>query len=94
MRYRANPKLGRWVCTQRQQYQLKKIQEEEGSVEEGKTKSMMNEDRQTILESLGFVWEVRQSRRARKSKDKPRLELDVNITDFNNTGIHSVDEKK
>jgi hypothetical protein len=47
--YAANPKLGRWVSTQRETYRLH---------QEGKP-SGMTEDRIRELESVGFDWEVR-----------------------------------
>lgn len=55
LRYKSNPKLGRWVSTQRQQYHLKKLQEEEGGVAEGKMKSMMTDARQKILDRKSVV---------------------------------------
>eukprot|EP00814_Leptocylindrus_danicus_P016738 CAMPEP_0116023680 /NCGR_PEP_ID=MMETSP0321-20121206/11774_1 /TAXON_ID=163516 /ORGANISM="Leptocylindrus danicus var. danicus, Strain B650" /LENGTH=358 /DNA_ID=CAMNT_0003495083 /DNA_START=85 /DNA_END=1162 /DNA_ORIENTATION=+ len=46
-RYEGNPKLGRWVYTQRFQYQNKK--------EEGRTRT--TEERQRKLKEIGFVWD-------------------------------------
>lgn len=79
LRYGLNPKLGRWVVTQRQQYHLKKIQDEEG-VEEGKMKSMMTEERMKTLEELGFVWIVRPTRRKRRYRSRLQISIDVNST--------------
>ena len=45
-----NPKLGRWVHTQRHQRRLQL---------KGKKKSCMSEERVALLDSLGFSWEVR-----------------------------------
>jgi len=85
LRYRPNPKLGRWVCTQRQQYRLKKTQEEEGGVEEGEMKSMMNEERQKILDNVGFVWTVRQRRPKRTTtKNKIIVVQEANVTPATN----------
>jgi hypothetical protein len=48
IKYSANPKLGRWVSTQRQNYKL---------YQEGKP-SRMTEERIRELESVGFKWEA------------------------------------
>ena len=47
--YSENKQLGMWVNTQRSQKRL---------LREGK-KSTMTEDRKSLLESIGFVWELR-----------------------------------
>lgn len=49
----VNPKLGRWVHTQRHQRRLQ---------QKGKKKSSMCEERVALLDSLGFSWESRPHR--------------------------------
>lgn len=45
-KYQANSKLGRWVSTQRNQYK---------DFQEGK-RSIMTQERVTLLEKVGFAW--------------------------------------
>jgi len=47
--YKGNPKLGRWVGTQRAWYH---------DTKKGKT-TLMTEERQRILEEIGFLWKVK-----------------------------------
>jgi hypothetical protein len=62
--YTENPKLGRWVHTQRHQRRLQT---------KGK-KSCMNPDRIDLLDQLGFSWEVRPSLERPRATWQQRLE--------------------
>jgi hypothetical protein len=64
-RYSANPSLGRWVESQRKQYQLYMNAKQEGT-----PSGAMNDDRVAQLEALGFSWTVR---RKRQVSQKPAL---------------------
>jgi hypothetical protein len=62
--YTENPKLGRWVHTQRHQRRLQT---------KGK-KSCMNPERIDLLDQLGFSWEVRPSLERPRATWQQRLE--------------------
>lgn len=61
-KYHQNPQLGTWVSTQRQQYKLVR----EGTPEKGKG---LTEERQSLLERIGFRWKVH--RQYSQSQTKP-----------------------
>ena len=50
--YSANKELGQWVHTQRKQYRL---------LQEGKQSSQMTNERISMLEEIGFIWDAQES---------------------------------
>ena len=75
--FQTNPKLGRWVHTQRHQRRLQL---------KGK-KSCMTDERVELLDSLGFSWEVR-PHQASRAEDIHHVEPQFGASPIENDDVH------